>query len=123
MMLQFDRRRTTLWNTSLLVVAAIFAWAVRSLEGLAAASDRWNKLIFPNLGPLSDQAPLFILGVLPGIPFAFVAWRSLRAARAFSTPYRVGIGFLVVVLGLVSFRDLAWMLWFGVSVIYSGGRF
>jgi len=116
-------RRKAFWNISLLVLAAIFAWAVRSLEEVAAASDKWNKLVFPNLGPLSDPAFLFISGILPGVPFAFVAWRSLRTARPFGAPYRIGIGCLVVVLGIVSFRDIAWLLWFMVTVIHGGGRF
>lgn len=116
-------RRKALWNIALLVLTAIFAWAVRSMEEVAASSDRWNKLIFPNLGTFSTPGFVFITGILPGLPFAFVAWRSLRTARSLRAPYRIGIACLIVVLGIVSFRDIAWTLWFGLTVLQSGGKF
>jgi hypothetical protein len=122
MTLPSDRKKA-LWNISLLVLAAVFAWVVRSVEEVAASSDRWNKLIFPNLGSLSTPGFVFITGILPGLPFAFVAWRSFRTARSFGAPYRIGIACLIVVLGIVSFRDIAWTLWFGLTVFHSGGEF
>ena len=115
-------RRKAIWNISLLVFATILAWAIRSIEDAAAASVRWHRLIFPHLGPFTGLAPLFITGILPGLPFAFVAWHVLRSARPFGLPYRIGIGCLVVILGIVSFRDLAWLFWFAISVTYTGGR-
>ena len=105
------------------MLAAVFAWVVRSLEDAAAASYTWHKLIFPNLGSLSTPGFVFITGILPGLPFAFIAWRSLRTARSFGAPYRIGLGCLIVVLGIVSFRDIAWLLWFAVTVLHSGGEF
>jgi len=120
-MIPSDRRKA-LWNIALLVLAAIFAWTVRYLGDAAADSERWNKLIFPDLGPFTGLAPLFIIGILPGLPFVFVAWRLLRTARSFRARYRIGIGCLVIVLGIVSFKDIAWMLFFVASVIHNGGK-
>jgi hypothetical protein len=116
-----DRKKVAL-NISLLMLAGIFAWAVRFLEDAAAASDRWNKLIFPDLGPFTGLAPLFITGILPGLPFAFVAWYVWRSSSQVGLLCRVGIGCLVVVLGIVSFKDIAWLLWFAISVMHTGGR-
>ena len=109
-------------NISLLMFAAILALAINSIEDAAAASTRWHRLIFPHLGPFTGLAPLFITGILPGLPFAFVAWYVWRSSRQVGVLYRVGIGCLVVVLAIVSFKDIAWLLWFAISVMRTGGR-
>jgi hypothetical protein len=117
-----SERRKAVWNILLLIFSAVLARVITSFEDAAAASVKWHRLIFPHLGPFSGLAFVFITGILPGIPFAFVAWRTLGLARSFGASYRIGIGFLVVVLGVMSFEDLAWLLWFGVSVLHTGGR-
>lgn len=109
------------WNVVFLASAALFAWELRSLEEVAADSQKWNHVVFPNLGAFSGLASVFILFILPGIPFLVAAWSTLRTAKFHSVSYRVGISVLVFVLAIVSFRDIAWLFWFAVTVLHGGG--
>lgn len=108
-------------DIALLAGAAAFAWILLEVEDLAGQSSEWDFLIYPHLGRFSGTANFFINSILPGIPFVFAAWRAIRTARLHGTAYRVAIGALVVVLGVVSFYWVAWLFWFAVAVINRGG--
>jgi hypothetical protein len=116
-------RKQQFLDLSLLVVATGFAWILHVLEVDAAASRRWNVLVFPPLGPFSEVAALFVNLILPAIPFLFVSVIAIRHARDSSAFYRTILIVSVIVLGILSFWELAWVAWLVLAIISQGGRF
>lgn len=111
------------FNVFLLFASTAFAWAIHVLENAAAGSPRWNRYVFPDLGPeLSGLAATTILILVPGIPFLFAAAYSVRASRPKALTYRISLSCLILVLGLVTFKDISFMLWMLISILY-GGKF